>query len=47
MKFENDLIKIYIEKKQLTAEQKEARKLKWKKRLKALNLKRLQKSVTE
>lgn len=32
MKFENDLIKIHIEKKQLTAEQKEARKLKWKKR---------------
>ena len=32
MKFENDLIRIEIEKKKLTAQQKEARRAKWKKR---------------
>lgn len=32
MKFENDLFKVQIEKKQLSEEQKAARKLKWKKR---------------
>lgn len=38
MKFENDYIRIVIEKKHLTIEQKEARKLKWKKRRPAVGV---------
>ena len=32
MKFENDYFRIIIEKKQLSQEQKEAKKIKWRKR---------------
>ena len=38
MKFENDLFKVQIEKKQLSEEQKTARKLKWRKRWPAVTV---------